>query len=271
MKTIVTIDQLNKISDYHIFDEYLLVCKKYSCFHYYSLSEEECLSSINKIHSLNKKVYILIDKVISEFEIDEISLFIDKLEKNDIDGYFFSDLGILQILKEKNLLKKGNYYSQTQIVSTLEMSVFNNYGLNSIFVSKDLNLNDYIEKGNIYPIGVVIYSYCNLFYSKRNLISSFKNHYNIVNFNEKDVYYIKEKKRTLLNKIFENENGTYIFTDYILNHLNEINLFKQKNIKYLLLDDNLIIRDDFNKIIDFFKNKKNFYELTDMEKDTYEK
>ena len=273
MEKIITLDSINKLNRYVYFDAYLLVNKSFSAFHNKSLKDATCLRLIKKIHSLNKKAYMLLDRVLFNDEIEELKTLILKLEEVKCDGYFVSDLGAIQMLLDLGLNDKIIYYSQTQIVSKLEYSAYKKLGIKGIFVSKDYPFENLIEcakenKG----IGINIYGYRNLFYSRRGLLSAYQDEYALKGrFTHSDKYLIREQKRTTKSIIYEDEHGTYVFTDYIDSHLNEIHDFDEYDINYVLIDDNFVKEELMEKVLNFIKDPSHPYIYSKEEKDTYEK
>ncbi len=257
METIVSIDSEYKIDRYSMFNSYLLVNKNFSCFHFYSLSNQKCIDMIDKIHTLNKKAYILLDRVMFDEDIYKVKMYVKDLIKHDIDGYFISDLGLIELFKEIGLNEKVFYYSQTQIVSQMELDAFDSLNLKGVFVSKDYNLEQVLKISNKYSVGINVFGYRNLFYSKRQLLSAYKTEFNLNGkFYHSNKYLIKERKRTMRNPIFENKYGTYIFTHEPLNLLNHYNEIRNCKIKYILFDDNLIEYESFINVIKSFFNLK---------------
>lgn len=257
METIVTIDSECKIDSYSMFNSYLLVNKNFSCFHFHGLSNQKCIDLIDKIHSLNKKVYILLDRVMFDENIYKVKRYVKELINHNIDGYFISDLGLIELFKEIGLIGKVFYYSQTQIVSQMELDAFGSLNLKGVFVSKDYNLDHALKISNKYPAGINVFGYRNLFYSKRQLLSAYKAEFDEKGkFYHSDKYLIKEKKREIRNPIFENKYGTYIFTHEPLSLLNRYKEIKNSNIKYILFDDNLIECVSFIDAIKPFFNLK---------------
>lgn len=258
METIVTLDSECKIDRYSMFNSYLLVNKNFSCFHFHGLSNQKCIDLIDKIHALNKKVYILLDRVMFDEDICRIKRYIKELVKHQIDGYFISDLGLIELFKEIGLIEKVFYYSQTQIVSQMELDTFCSLKLKGVFVSKDYNIDHALKISNQYPIGINVFGYRNLFYSRRQLLSAYKSEFNEKGkFYQTDKYLIKEKKRDIRNPIFENKYGTYIFTHEPLSLFARFNEIKNSGVKYILFDDNLIDCDHFiDEIKPFFDLKE---------------
>ena len=270
MEKVITIDKKEKIEKYDIFDSYLLVNKNFSSFHKYGLSNNSCLELLNQIHKKNKKAYILIDRVYFNDDLKRLSRFINELEENSCDGYYFSDLGVYQLFNNLNLKHKLIYFSQTQIVSAMELESFLSLGIDSVYISKDLPLKSLENYQNNNKVGIVCFSYRNLFYSRRKLLSSYCEEYNLPKYYSKNKYLIREQKRRQKNIIFEDRNGTYIFTDYIENHLNELDKFISLNIKSILFDDNFVEEEIVYKVLDYLNNPNEKYILDSKEKDTYE-
>lgn len=259
MEKIVTIDQENKINTYHFFDGYLLVNKKYSCFHFNHLSLNKCFKLTSEIHNMGKKAYLLIDRVLFEDDLINLKRTITRFEKVNIDGYFFSDLGVIPLLKELGILNKGIYYSQTQIVSEMELETFSNFGLKAIFASKEFPSESLFNIIGKYPLGINVYGYKNLFYSRRKLLSAYQDEFKEKGkYNHNNSFKIKEKKRDIKNIIFEDQYGTYIFTDYIDNQLDKLNMYQEKGLNYALLDDNLVSQDTFTNDLSFLNEVEGY-------------
>lgn len=272
MEKVITLDELSKLSIYSYFDGYLLVIKKFSAFHFNQMNKKDTITAIKIIHDLGKKAYLLIDRIFFNDELKELKKFILELNKYHPDGYFFSDIGVLQLLLDLKLNDKGIYYSQTNIVSSLELSAFNDFNLKCIFVSKDYNYQNLIKNLPIINnIGVNIFGYRNLFYSRRLLLSSYKEEYKLKDrLSNSNKYLIKEQTRETKSIIYEDKYGTYVFTDYIDNHLNEMFDLTDAGVSMLLFDDNFIEEENINRLLNFLQNPEKKYQLQGKEKDTYE-
>ena len=270
MEKVIAINKKEKLDKYKMFDSYLLVNKNFSSFHEYGLSNKDCINLVSKIHENKKKVYVLIDRVFFNDDLNKLKKFIKELEKYNCDGYYFSDLGVYELFKEKNWIDKLIYFSQTQIVSTMELDSFLSLGIKTVFVSKDLPFKSLSNYQNNDKVGIVCFGYKNLFYSRRKLLSSYNDEYGLKKYSSKSKYLIREQKRQQKNIIFEDRFGTYIFTDYIENHINEIEKFDSLGIKTILFDDNFVEEELIDKVINYLSFPKEKYFLDSKEKDTYE-
>ena len=270
MEKIVTIDKISKLDDYQVFDSFLIVNKFYSCFRKDGLCNRNSLRMISLIHERKKKAYVLLDRVMFNEDLENLKVFLYQLEAKGCDGYFFSDLGVMKLLEEMEIIHKGYFYSQTQIVSTLELKSYLEYKVKTVFVSKDLPINDIIKVSSNLSLGVNVYGYRNLFYSRRKLLSSYKEEYSLKDkFAKSDKYKIRELKREAKSIIYEDDYGTYVFTSYIDNHINHLVLLDENKVEYVLFDDNFVSKEEFIKVIEYLENPKGLFTLSSKEVDTY--
>ncbi len=250
---IVTIDQEEKLKLYDYFSRYLLVSSSFSMGHLYGLDDDTIIRICNS--NTSKDLYLLVDRVLFDKDLKSLEELIVKT-KDNIKGYFFSDFSVFNILSRLGISNLGIYYSQTQIVSNLELEAFNDLGLESIFFSENATIQTIHHSRLDIKKGIMIYGYQNVFYSRRSLLSDFAKKTLQKSAFSQDVYLIKDQKRDEKNYIFENEHGTYIFTDYIVNHFKELVEFINIGFNLLLVDDNLIETKDFMRIVDSLKECK---------------
>ena len=94
-----------------------------------------------------------------------------------------------------------------------------------------------------------IYGYLPMFESSRTLITNFLKY---VNMDKKDdLYYLYEEERDKYYPIYEKNDETFILED-ILNEIKEINIFKDNNIDYVVLNGLLHTENDFNNVVDYY-------------------
>ena len=85
--------------------------------------------------------------------------------------------------------------------------------------------------------------------SKRNLITNYFKYLKLEN--DKQTNYIIEKNNKY--PVIEEKIGTKFYTKDILNGIRYINKLKQANIKYLILDDNLIDQKVFEEVASIYE------------------
>lgn len=186
------------------------------------------LSEIKEI-SKTRKVNVMINKFLHSKKIEEIKPIIDDLTKY-VNLFFVEDIGCASLIDREKIVLFQNH-----IVNNYDaVNYFNEIGYNKIVINNDLTIDELIDikKNTKSELFIFSINRNNLMYSRRLLLSSYYDYYNL---NDKDkLKTIKEKvsKKNLIIK--EEDESTTIFNDKIFS----IN-------KYI---DKL---DDFNFIINF--------------------
>jgi collagenase-like PrtC family protease len=270
MEIVVTISKIDELEIFKNVNSFLVVSKYYASLEYSSACTKRMTKIINQINANNKNAYVLIDRLMFDEDYDALKSFILKMEKLNVKGYYFADLGVYDLLCKMNLKDKAIYYSQTQIVSTMEGKEYFSLGMKGIFASRYLPFNKVKELAKDVSLGIKIFGYHNLFYSRRKLMTDFKEEFEMKGkYSESNLYTIKEMKRDVKNIIFENEFGTYIFTDYIENHFDELEELKNSGLRYALIDTNLLDQDLINELVKIIDD--NSYQINSTKRiiDTY--
>lgn len=185
--------------------------------------------SIEELNSLDINKYLLINRILNTKEIDE--LIIDLLKINNIKGIFFEDLGVYEKLKDSKyeLINYQthfgtNYQSINCMLSTK---------MDSYVIANDLTYDEIkqIVDNVIKPVVLFIFGKSEVMYSRRKLLSNFKEFYNL----DKTNNLIVEKVSKVNFDIKENNFGTYLFD---ANYYNGTDLLKinTNNVKYYLIN-----------------------------------
>lgn len=215
---------------------------------------------INEIKEENS--YLLINKVLDTKEISTLNNVINNLPEN-ISGIVFDDLGIAELLKNKNLEKiMFNNHFTTNYLSINEYLKY----MDSLVVSTDIIFEDVITILNkaIKPLVLYGFGHLNLSVSKRELLKNYSEFHNI---EYKDKLSIKNKNNEFLVK--ESGNQTVIYDKLIFNALDEFeNLPNTKHIivNTFNLDDEDVIKALLKQDVNLnftkgFLNKKTIYKL----------
>lgn len=227
-------------------DAWLIPVKNLSCRSFFEYE----LNQIKQIkEKTNKEIYLLCDKLISESEVDTLVNNLDELfEIGDL--IFFQDLSIFNFAKKNNLIDKLVYYSPTLVVSYQDIGVLYQLGLNKFILSKESTYNDYISILSNYPnltLGMLSFGYPQIYYSKRKMISSFKEQYKLV-FDTTSLK-IKEKTRNFYQPIVEDNNGTYIFAGEIFFPYKYLNEFAALGMELFLIDPSFVNSNNIEELV----------------------
>lgn len=205
---------LNRLKDYDI-EGVIVGVKGFSdrfnaCF---ELSELPTLAK--EIKSLGFKLYVNLNVMIEEKQLDHLRLVLQELLKLDLDGIYFNDFAILSIADEWNFKHLLIYQSDTLMTNSLDALCLINFGIKSVVIAKELTLDEILVlSSHCQNIEMIIHGRINLSYSKRHFIDSYYSFLGVEhnlqdNFNLR----IKETTRDGFMPILETQYGTSVFCD----------------------------------------------------------
>ncbi|MFW5794111.1 MAG: peptidase U32 family protein [Bacillota bacterium] len=234
---------------------------------------------IKAIKKQNKKVYLLINKMIHENDIKMLEKLFKKKLISEIDGIVINDLSVYVIAKEFDLEAKIIYQPGTMNTNSYDAYYFENK-IKGITLSKEITyseINLILNTNYNLEFSILAHGYLDMFYSKRKLITNYYKYKNIPinNIKNNHSFVLNEKTRKeALYPIIEDIHGTHIFRSKKLESFKEIKQLKTKLsdifIERLFIDNQeyydtikAYLNEDFqneflNKYYDF---DKGFYYL----------
>lgn len=207
----------------------------------------------------NKKIALKIDKIFFENELIDLEKFIIESLNYNIEYYIFTDLAVYSILKKLNISNKAVYFSKTITCSSYDIKTYNELGIKCL-ASTEISFDEIKIISNLENNFIYCYGFNNIFYSKRKLLSLYKE-YSSLEYEPKNIKYtILEETRKEHYPIYENDNGTFIFNCYKYRLFTEIESLNKNNFFYI--DSTFVNEDDLIKIVNIYNNgfKKGFNE-----------
>ena len=225
-------------------DGIIIGLKNYSIFQSVKL-DIDGIKSFKSKH----KVYISINKLIHNNELDDLKNNLIELSKLDIAGIFYEDISVFKMNRDLNLNLKLIWSSMHLPCNYYTCNYWNKKGVDGALLSTELMLSDFIDikKNTDMDIYVYAYGHIPIFESNRKLITNFFNYKNKVK--ESDIYNLYEKERDKYFKIYEENDCTFI-TEDVLNSINVFHELKNNKVDYIILNGIMLNDDDFNNIID---------------------
>ena len=232
---------MNNIDKYNV--DVLILPTKFSAMH-------DFVVDFQQLYLFNKfQIALKMDKIISENEILELEEYIKESISFPISYYIFTDMSVYYLLKKYNLDQKSVYFAKTINCSTLDILKYNNMNMKCL-VSTELTVDDINKISNLENNFIYTYGFFNMFYSKRKLLSLYKE-YSKINYESKNKkYYLIEETRKEYYPVFENNNGTFIFSSYAYLLFKEIELLNKNN--YFYIDSTFISEDDLIAITNIY-------------------
>lgn len=222
------------------------------------LVEEENLERIcETVKEKNKKIYITLNKVYFDNMVDDLRALLHKISKLRVNAVVFSDMAVLNIVKEDNLDIDLIWHNKL-VTNSKTIKFLEKRGIKGFFCSGEITIDEYIDivKNTNSKCFIKLFGYQKMATSSRKLVSNYFEYTKI----EKDPqrkYYFKDRQSNDDYIIVESDN-TNFFSGKMLNGILEYKRLINENISAtIILDDYLVPESVFYNIIEAFVALKN--------------
>jgi len=214
----------------------------------YNLDLRDIIEINDKCKKLNKKIYLVLDSFVSENEKSLLFSYLEFAKKLDVDGIYFHDLAVFEIASTYGLTKKLIYDGFSVMCNSIEAAFYLGKGLNGVVLSRELTLEEITGITNNLPnkIDLQIFGHLRMSYSKRKFIKNYLKEINKdYDYKGKETLSLIEEQRDYRLPIIEDDKGTRIYTDYVLEMFSELPLLSDKLhrgiVDTLFIDDSCIV------------------------------
>lgn len=196
----------------------------------HSFSMVEITEAVSKIKSLQKEVYLNMNLIIHNSDIERVSDFLEFVDTLEVDGIIFGDLGLYMIARKKQMHGLLIYNPETLNTSYYDPTYWEKKGIKGITIAREITMHDIseISKRSNIEISIIGHGHLNMFHSRRPLIENFfkytKEEYE--KYIENRNLRIVEEIRNEEYPIFQDNHGTHIFREKALESYREINELK---------------------------------------------
>lgn len=239
--TLSNIDLLNKYSKDNI--DGLLFGGPLSLRFNYSLKEIEMID----VYCLrnNLKRYVVIDAFISEYDRVLVNDYLEFLKKLDVDGIYFTDLGIISVAGAIGIRNKLIYDPDTLLTNSLDVNFYLRQGIGTV-LARELSFDEvkHILEKNPGKCDMQIFGHLKLSYSKRQFMTNYFKYIGkeVDVLNKRSIRLVEEHRNYKL-PIIEDKYGTRIYSDYVLLMYKEY-LELRPLLKRAIIDDTFIEKNE---------------------------
>lgn len=210
---------------------------------------------LEELLNLNKEIFICLNKNIFNSDLSLLEETLKKINNMKVAGIFYYDVSVLSLSRKLNLNIPLVWSQEHLTTNYLTCEYYHEKDVKYVYLSAEITLNEIIEinsKTNLECI-VPIFGYLPMFNSKRHIVDNYLKTFNLEKKDELN-YIEKENK---LYPIIDEELGTIVFDDNILNGLEELLVLKEKGISYVTLNSFNISDDDFLKVLNIYNSVTN--------------
>lgn len=217
-------------------------------FKYYSISDiRECRKSTDKL------LYVVINKMIFNNELDDLLSMLKELESIKVDGVFFYDLAVLNLVKE-NKININLIYNGTHMVTNSDtINLYYDLGVKGAYLSNEITKDEVINirgntKGDLF---ILLLGNPVVAMSRRSLLTSY---FANKNKSKNEIITIKEPKSGQEFLVKEDSNGTTFFYNRRLNLSNVYKELVDFSINYGIIEQGDYSSDEYKELINAFVN-----------------
>ena len=217
-------------------------------FKYYNISDiREYKNSTDKL------LYVVINKMIFNNELDNLLNILKELESIKVDGVFFYDLAVLKLVKE-NKINLNLIYNGTHMVTNSDtINLYYDLGVKGAYLSNEITKDEVLNiRGNTKSdLFILLLGNPVVAMSRRNLLASY-----FINKNKSksDLITIKEPKSGQEFLVKEDKNGTTFFYNRRLNLSNVYKELEDVGINYGIIEQGDYSSGEYKELINAFVN-----------------
>ena len=228
------------------FDGFIIGLKNFSSNFNYLVDVNDLENTLNELKKYNLKYFISLDRLYYNYEIEDVKIMLKKVINLDIDGIFYTDNGVLNILNELGFKKEIVWLSNHLGTNSYTANFLKKRNVSKVILSNEITINETIDIINHSKLdtGVILYGFLNMATSSRKLLSNYFSY--TKKEKKKDNYYMKDKVKKGTYKVVENEN-TNFYTDKVLNGIKYYPSLIDAGLKFVILDDYMIAYSSLRK------------------------
>jgi collagenase-like PrtC family protease len=235
-------------------DGYILGIDKYS----FLFGKTFNIDEIKKVKDdlKGKEIFVSFNRVIFNSELEDYKKKLKKVDSLGIAGIIVGDIAALTYDIKTNVILDQMHLNN----SFYAINHYYNNGVYGTVLTNDITLSEIndIKKNTKSVLFKQVFGYPHLSTSKRRLISNYKEYFNIND--TSSIYEISEKNSNNIYKIIEDNFGTHILGDKVLNLLSF-----DIDVDYKIVDGFML--GDVKKVLEIFMNNKK--DKNDWINDTY--
>ncbi|MDI7740755.1 peptidase U32 family protein [Lysinibacillus fusiformis] len=247
----------------------------------FSVSDVEAAAKL--IHEAGKKVYVAVNAIFHNDRLDALESYLKEMQLIGVDALLFGDPAVVVAVRELEITIPLHWNPETIATNWFQANYWNERGAKRAVLARELSIDEVIEiKEHAKPeIEVQVHGMTCMFQSKRSLLGNYFLYRDevmeIENRKENKNMFLHDKERKNKYPIYEDVNGTHIFSPNDMCLIDELTELFEAGIDSLKFDGVLhteayinTVTNCYRQAIDaYFENGEEAYE--DMKDELLEK
>lgn len=241
----------------------------------HNFSNEELEKAVNYAHKLNKKIYVTLNIIPHNEDLELLPDYVRFLDKLKVDGVIVADLGVLQIVKENSTIPIS-ISTQASNTNWRSVKVWKDMGAKRVVLAREIsleNIREIREKVPDIEIEVFIHGAMCMSISGRCLLSNYltgrdANRGDCAQPCRWKYSLVEEKRPGEYMPLFEDEHGTFIFSSKDLCTIDIIDKILDIGVDSLKIEGRMkgiyyvanVVKAYRNAVDKYYKNEYKFDE-----------
>ncbi|RUL57086.1 peptidase U32 family protein [Lysinibacillus antri] len=223
----------------------------------FTLNEVEQATKI--IHEAGKKVYVAVNAIFHNDRLDALDDYLKQLQRIGVDSLVFGDPAVVMAVRELGITIPLHWNPETIATNWFQANYWEERGAKRAVLARELSLDEVLEiKENAKPeIEVQVHGMTCMFQSKRSLLGNYFLYrgeaMEIENRKENKNMFLHDKERKNKYPIYEDENGTHIFSPNDMCLIDELTELLEAGIDSLKIDGVLHSEDYITTVTNCYR------------------
>ncbi len=217
------------------------------------ITNEFSIAEIKELTKLGKKIWVSVNKLMHQSDVEKLRSYLIELSKLDIFGLIFSDLSVYEIVRENNYPFELVYSTETTITNSFFTDFANEFNIFGVELAKEISLKKVVDIANNKKsaVSINIHGHIYMYQSVRKMISNYSEVINKdLDINNK--FHLYDNERDMYYPIIENAQGTHVIASKDLCMINKLDDLMDVNVDYFKLDGFLYTEDGYFKIVNLY-------------------
>lgn len=205
-----------------------------------------------KSKELGLQLYVLVNRFFMEPELPLVREHLSFLKQLDVDGIYFTDMGVFYEAQQLGIKEKLIYNPDTMLTNAMDIQAYLDLGISMCTISKEITFDDIMQIANVVcgEMELLVHGRLVMLDSKRHLVSNYMEFLKQDrNLKDNRNLYLKEEHREAMMPILEDESGTYIYTGFTLAAFEEVSSFVEAGIKNLRVESMFLSKAELCAIV----------------------
>lgn len=194
-------------------------------------------------HNKNVKIYLTLNSIIFESELEELKKYLNEIKEIDFDGFIISDPGIISLINNYFKNPRIHISTQTNITNHLAVDFYSKIGASRVNIAREVkykDLKDVIKNSKI-EIEVFVHGALCISYSGRCMLSKYMsgrdaNKGECAHSCRWKYYLLEEQRPNIFYNITQESDGTYIYNSRDLCLISKLDLLVQAGVSALKIE-----------------------------------